>query len=38
MLSGMAKVREHNRGLSDLGSIEIEVTGEGFSEKGIFEL
>lgn len=38
MLSGMAKIKECNRGLSDLGSVEIEVTGEEFSEKGISEL
>jgi len=38
MLSGMAKIKECNRGLSGLGSIETEVTGEEFSEKGIFEL
>ena len=34
----MAKIKECNRGLSGLGSIETEVTGEEFSEKGIFEL
>lgn len=34
----MAKIKECNRGLPGLGSIEIEVTGEEFSEKGIFEL